>query len=241
MGINSVKREEPENPSLEVKNNPSFLADMKDWISESAIFAWQYVWKPGTLGTPFVCSPFVAKEILKYIDSAQNGPPRQYLEGGPGTGAMTRHLIKKLRPIDTLHVVEIDKTLCDLLKTKFGHLSNVFIHHQAIQDWVQPTSHKFDAIISTIPLNSLPSEDALKNIFDAYLRLIKPEGILSSVEYAGISTICKLCFFGEAKKQLNLILGLKNEFFKKYSFERPIVMLNIPPARVTHCRISTST
>lgn len=226
-----------------IANNqsPSFLTEMKDWICESAIFAWQYIWNPGTLGTPFICSPFVAKEILKYIDSNENDPPRHYLEVGAGTGAMTRYLIKKLRPIDQLRVVEMNEKLCDILKRKFGQLPNVTIHHQAIQDWVPPTSDKFDAIITTVPLNSLPSADAIKSIFNAYLNLIKPKGVISSVEYAGISTVCKICFFGESKRQFNQIFALKNEFFKKYSFERPIVMLNIPPAtRVTHSRISCS-
>lgn len=240
MFLNCFDRKTVKSDSNLGHANDSLVSDIKNWISDSVIFAWQFIWHPKTLGTPFICSPFVAKEILKYVHPKENEPAHNYLEVGSGTGAMTGHLIKKLRPIDTLHLVEIDKKLCEILKSKFGQLSNVYIHQQAIQDWVPPTARKFDAIISTVPLNSLPSSEVLKNIFDTYLRLIKPKGIISSVEYVGTSTLCQFTSFGEANRKFNALFDLKNEFFKKYSFERPIVLANIPPARVTHCKISTS-
>ncbi len=218
----------------------STFSDVADWICESAVFAWRFIWDPHTLGTPFVCSPFVAYEISKYISPEATTPPCQYLEVGAGTGMMTRYLIQKLRPIDTLHVVEIDETLCDILRAKYGNISNVFIYHMAIQDWTPPTTKKLDAIVSTVPLNSLPSSEVLTSIFDTYVRLIKPDGTLSSVEYVGTSTLSRLLYFGAAKMNLDAILAVKDAFFAKYSFERPIVLANIPPARVTHCKISSS-
>ena len=221
--------------------NDSFLQDMKNWICDSTTFAWQYIWRPSTLGTPFVCSPFVAKEILKYVNYSGQEGPQLYLEAGSGTGAITRYFVeKKLRPQDELHLVEINQTFCDVLKKKYAHLPNVFVHNEAVQDWSPSFPRKFDAIISTVPLNSLPSGEVLKNIFNSYLSFIKPEGTISSLEYVGISTLCKVCFFGEAKKQFKEITALKKSFFDQYSFEKSIVIRNIPPVSIDHCRVNTT-
>lgn len=215
-------------------------SDLTSWLHDQAVFAWQYIWNPATLGTPFVCSPFVAKEILKYVTPSADETPRKYLEVGAGTGAMTTHLVKKLREGDTLDVVEIDEQLCDLLKKKFREIANVSIHHAPIQDWGTEKRGEYDVIISTVPLNSLPSANVLNGIFEAYKRLIKRDGYLSSVEYVGTSTLCQFVRRGEAKREFMEIFDLKNRFFNQYSFERPIVLANLPPARVTHCKISTT-
>lgn len=227
-------------PSSSTSSKASCLADTRTWISDSITFARQFILHPRTLGTPFVCSPFVAKEILKYVDGEEKAPARNYLEVGAGTGAMTRYFVRKLRPEDHLHLVEINEALCNVLRKNFGHLPNVSIHNQAIQDWTPPDNMKFDAIVTTIPFNSLPSADVLKTIFKSSVDLIKPNGVISSVEYVGTSTLSKTFKCGDAKKKFNEIFAVKNDFFKKHSFDRRIVCANFPPARVTHCRISTS-
>lgn len=216
----------------------TILSDLKDWVCESAIFAWRFIKSPKTLGTPFPFSPFVAKEILKFVNHQDGESGHLYLEVGAGTGAMTRHLVKKLKPKDRLYIVEIDKILCNVLKRKYANHPNVYIHNGPIQDWNSPD--KFDVIITTVPLNSLPSAETLTSIFDTFKRLIKPNGVISSAEYIGTSTLCQICYFGETKSEFNKLYIIKNEFFEQNGFERTNVLLNLPPSRVTHCRINTS-
>lgn len=231
--------------SLQAPNNTSSTAhsviiDIKNWISDSATFAWRFIWAPRILGTPFALSPFVAKELLKQIDAPENSAGRAYLEVGPGTGAMTTHLVNKLRPIDTLDLVEIDKSLYNVLKDKFKDMPNVKVHHHAIQDWQPRLKRKYDVIVTTVPLNSLPTVGVLQDIFAAFRRLIKPKGIISFAEYVGTSTVSETIFLGEKRKAIHEIVAEKKAFFKTHSFDQSIVLANIPPARVIHCKIQTT-
>ena len=224
--------------SLNTKSsNNSVLSNTMDWISDTATFAIQFFRTPKTLGTPVICSPFVSAHLLKYLKT--EGPARDYVEVGAGTGAITRHLVKLLRPEDHLDVVEIDPTLSSVLRKNYGHLPNVSIHNKPVQEWIPSNNKKFDAVISTVPLNSLPSAQVLNDIFKSYVKLLKPNGVISSLEYVGTSTLSKTFYFGKTKEKFDAIFTLKNDFFKKYSFERSIVFANLPPARITHCRIPT--
>jgi len=217
--------------------SPSVVTSTIDWMTETATFAAEFFRHPKTLGTPFICSSYAAAELLKYVKS--EGPAKNYLEVGAGTGAITRHFVKFLRPEDRLDIVEIDPTLSGVLSKSYGHLANVFIHNSPVQEW-NAGNRKFDAIVSTVPLNSLPSAKVLDDIFRAYIKLLKPTGTISSLEYVGTSTLSKTFYVGETRKTFDGIYAVKNGFFKKYSFERPIVFANFPPARISHCRISAN-
>lgn len=209
-----------------------FLDNLLDWFKDVTLFAKEFTQHPTTLGTPFICSSFAAEEILKFVNPVDSSP-RNYLEVGAGTGIITRYMVEKLRPIDHLDVVEIDLALYELLKKKFSQHNNVSIYHSAIQDWKSPSNIKYDVIVSAVPLNSLPSVQVLESIFSAFKRLIKPNGIFSSLEYVGTTTLSKLFFKSRTSENFN---SFKQNFFKQ-AFETNIVFLNIPPARIMHCKI----
>lgn len=213
---------------------------LREWASDSILFAKEFCKNPKTLGTPFVLSPFVATELLAQIKPAAQGEaPRHFLEVGPGTGAITKYLIRKLAPCDQLHVVEINEKLCQRLRERFGHIRNVHIHHAAIQDWVSPLNErKFDVIISAVPFQSLPSTDILNKILSTFQNLVKAGGFISLVEYTLTTGLGKLAYFGAKRKEFGQMIDTKNAFFNKFAFKRDIVWPNFPfPARVTHCQV----
>lgn len=212
----------------------SFLR-FKNQIMERVTFAWRYLKDPQAVGTPFPCSIYVAEKILQYIPPDSKKTKFHYLEIGPGTGVFTEAFINKLQPNDQLDLVEIDEGFYKVLKEKFSHLPAVKIHHKAIEEWNPP--YQYDAIVSAVPLNALPSEQALEAIFSAYTRLIKKNGILSSVEYVGTSTLKKTLLWGEKGKQFNELLKLKAKFFQRYGLQQLIVWRNVPPARITYYQL----
>lgn len=218
------------------KKDSSNMSKPRNWISENLIFAWRYLKSPKEVGTPFPCSAAVAKSILKHIPPEKKKDSYHYLEVGPGTGAFTEEFIKKLRPQDRLDLVEIDEGFCKVLKTKYRDIPNVHIHHMPIEQWNPP--YKYDAIVSAVPLNALPSEETLKSIFSSYLRLIEDHCILSSVEYIGTSTLRKNFLYGDKKSKFEDLLKLKAKFYEKYGLQKEIVWQNLPPARITHYKIS---
>lgn len=225
--------------SMTQQRNYNTITEIVSWLKESAIFAWRYIWNPSRLGTPFVMSPFVAKQLLIHVGNQTSNVSCKYLEVGAGTGAMTDYLIKKLRPQDELHLVEIDEELSKVLRQKYEKIKNVFVHHASIQEW-QHTSKDFDVIISTIPLNSLSKKEQVTEIFKAYTNFLKSEGIISFGEYVGTSTIRNWILFGEAKGAFQELQKVKATFFKENSIETKIVYANLPPARIIHCKINTT-
>lgn len=217
--------------------------DWKEYVVDSAIFAWEYLRSSQArqaLGTPLLCSPAVARELSSYmIPSDDDQTSRYFVEAGAGTGAITKFLIRQLRPQDQLHVVEMQKRLYDRLVEKYGKLTNVFIHHAPLQEWKAPEGMKFNAVISTIPLNNLPST-TVKEILSKIEQLAKPNGFVSSIEYAGTTTLSKFFRFGKAKKDYDKMIEIKNDFFDRYGFKRQLIFANPPIARATHCKVSTS-
>jgi phosphatidylethanolamine/phosphatidyl-N-methylethanolamine N-methyltransferase len=218
----------------------SIISGVNNWCCESAVFAWQFIWNPKTLGTPFTLSSYVAEQLLSHMDGAEKIYPRNYLEVGAGTGAMTGHILKKLKPHDTLHLVEINPQLCALLKSKYEKIANVFIHNCPIQTFFQSEDQPFDVIISTIPLNSFSSPEDVNTILNTYKKFVKPNGIISFAEYVGTSTAASWTHYGQASQSYSALQKIKAAFFQTHGIETKIVYANIPPARVIHCRINTS-
>jgi phosphatidylethanolamine/phosphatidyl-N-methylethanolamine N-methyltransferase len=208
-----------------------------DKVVEKLIFAWSFVKSPREIGTPFPCSSAVAEKILQYIpETNPHSKPRYYLEIGPGTGAFTTEFIKKLGPQDHLDLVEIDANFCKVLREKYGKISNVKIHHMSIEHWKPP--YRYDAVVTAVPINALGSAEDLSTILSSYERLIKENGILSSIEYVGTSTCRRILLCKDKKKRFKGLLELKERFLRDYGFEKKIVWRNLPPARVTHFKIS---
>ncbi len=72
------------------------------------------------------------------------------LEVGPGTGILSRRIIRKLNGTGHYYAIEKDESLYSQLEKEFGHLDNVtIISADALKaDWPD-----FDVIVSNIPYN----------------------------------------------------------------------------------------
>lgn len=212
-----------------------------EWMTDiEPTFFLSFIRQPSESGTCFPFSPFVARKLIQNIPQGTDDmPSRLILEAGPGTGAMTKHLVKRLGPQDKLVLVEYDEIFCNTLKERFKDQINeglVEVHHAALQDlqsW-NPGNRKFDAIVSTIPLNSLPSVNVLKDIFQAFETLAKPDCHVDFGEYVGTSTLRNLV--SEHGPELT---AEKITFFNKHAWvPSEIEFRNIPPARVIHCMLN---
>lgn len=216
------------------------ISGVNEWLYESAFFVWQFIWNSETMGTPFTLYSYAAEQLLTHVKGAENNQPRHYLEVGAGTGAVTDPILKKLKPQDTLHLVEINPQLCELLKKKYEKITNVFIHNCPIQNF-QENGQTFDVIISTIPLNSpIFSPDDVNEILNLYKKFVKPNGILSFAEYVGSSTYRSWVGYGQAGRSAAAKQKIKSGFFQTYNIGTKIICANLPPARVIHCQINTT-
>lgn len=203
--------------------------------ADKMIFATRFFKSPREVGTPFACSPTVAKQVLQFVPTS-SAQARRYLEIGPGTGAFTEFFIEKLGPHDRLDLVEIDQGFVRVLQEKFGKYPQIHIHHMPIQDW--HPSYTYDHVVTAVPLNALASPQEIQPILTAYEAFIQEGAILSAIEYIGTSTLKSQVLFGRKKEEFDAMLALKQSFFQKYAFLIEKVWQNLPPVRVFYCKRS---
>lgn len=199
---------------------------MKDFF----LFFKRFLSNPSSIGALFPSSRILGQSIMKKIISSQ---PIRYLEIGGGSGALTKHIIKKMRSVDTLDIVEMDSHFCHTLRCKYGHLPNVVVHEASILDFNQ---EDYDVVISSLPLNSF-SSNLVDQVLLKYKQLVKKGGFISFFEYIGLGRIKEICLSGELQIDFKTILSLKSSFVEHYCLETHKIWLNFPPARIFHCQL----
>lgn len=192
-----------------------------------------------TVGAVLPSGRFLARAIASEL-RGRNGP-MQVLEVGPGTGALTWEIVRYLRPQDRFDVVELNAGFVDALNERFRrewHFRRVAdrtrILHMPVQEL--PGEDSYDVVISGLPFNSFPAE-LVRNIFDAFIRITKPGGVLSFFEYLWIRDV-RHYFVAKAERRRLLRVGsVIGRYLKRYEFRCDTVPINVPPALVHHLRI----
>jgi phosphatidylethanolamine/phosphatidyl-N-methylethanolamine N-methyltransferase len=198
-------------------------------LKENLLFILHFFRDPLTMGSLFPSSKALANRLVKLMTVSSES--KRYLEVGPGTGAVTDSILKKMGPKDTLDIVELDPDLCRGLRQKYGKCNNLRIHQKSIEDFHE---ENFDGIISSLPLNQF-SVEFVENVFRKYLTIMKPSAFLSYYEYKYPKIITSL---SERGKRLKKIQSLKTAFGQKHQEKVETVWKNFPPANVRFLRKS---
>ncbi|MGY8989138.1 MAG: class I SAM-dependent methyltransferase [Flavobacteriales bacterium] len=182
-------------------------------IIEKIEFIYQFLNKPKTVGAITPSSKYLSKKMLSFVDFNKEGII--LLEYGPGTGPFTSEIVKYLKPIDQLIVIELNSKFANDLKEKFKNHKNVKIYEDCVANTKKILDKEgvkdVDYIISGIPFSSLP-KDVTQDI------LINTKSIMSNT---------------------TLFLTFQYSKFKKSIFEKyfkiidiKFVLQNIPSAYV---------
>lgn len=200
--------------------------------SEQIGFAFAFLTNPKQVGAIAPSSKYLGKESTRYLNPT--GKPLRVLEVGAGTGTITDVIVKKLRLIDQLDIIELEPNFCKVLQEKFGQMDNLHIHCVSILDWAP--KYKYDLIVSALPFNAFPPK-MVKEILDKYVQLAKRDGHVAYFEYIALPWI-RSFFLNQQEKQTyaESATHLK-QFRDKHKKERRRVFLNIPPAYVHHLKI----
>jgi phosphatidylethanolamine/phosphatidyl-N-methylethanolamine N-methyltransferase len=166
--------------------------------------------------------------------------PRNILEVGPGTGAVTAEILRCLRPEDRFDIVEINGHFVQILERRFAeeplfqhHRRQVRIMHMPLQE--VPGTAQYDFMISGLPLNNFPVS-LVRDIFASYRRLLKPEGVLSYFEYLWIRPIKMLLVGKKDKKRLHVLTRMLDRRIRAHQIGEERVFFNVPPAVARHFR-----
>jgi phospholipid N-methyltransferase len=176
-------------------------------------------------------------------DAEQNGQHeigRRVLEVGPGTGAVTRKIIRKLAPHDELHLVELNEAFVTALRGRFESdpafqpaAGQVTILHQRLE--TLPLAPTYDAVISGLPLNNF-SADEVRQALAALTGVVKPGGTLSFFEYIAVRKVRSVIARRLERERLRAIGAQLKELLSAHEIRRDRILTNIPPAWVHHVR-----
>ena len=206
-------------------------------ISNNLAFFRQFRQRFETTGAIAPSSRFLAKSMTRFLADRGSESVR-VLEIGPGTGPVTERIIPLLADGDQFDIVELNESFVEILKARFQQdkawkKTAAFseIHQLPIQDF-EP-DHKYDFVISGLPLNNFPA-DLVESIADTYFKLLKPGGVLSYFEYMYVRPIRKVVTRGDEKVRITRIDDIMAAHCAKHRIARDNIVLNIPPAWVQH-------
>ena len=182
----------------------------------------------------------LAGALSRFVRQPTHNRPRRILEVGPGTGAVTRHIIRGLRPADRLDLVELNDSFVACLRERLQHdpqfagaADRTRVLHCPVEQ-LSP-AEPYDVIVSGLPLNNFATEE-VRRILDVLARLAAAGGMLSFFEYVAVRRL-KTILSGRAERtRLRGIGHVLGDLLAKRELRRDCVLANVPPAWVHHVR-----
>lgn len=187
-------------------------------------------------GSLLPSSRFLARALVTELGKPRG--PARILEVGPGTGSVTREILRFLQPGDRLDAVEINARFVELLQQRFQNerafrqrRDQVEIIHAAVEDLIG--EGVYDFIVSGLPLNNFPVA-LVRTIYRAYDRLLKPGGTLTYYEYVFIRQLKTPFVNRRERRRLYRVGRVVGNFIREHQVRRQRVLMNVPPAIVRH-------
>ncbi|MFO1007646.1 MAG: methyltransferase domain-containing protein [Planctomycetaceae bacterium] len=191
-----------------------------------------------TTGAVLPSSRFLAYNTTRPL--AKFKGPKRVLELGPGTGAVTRHIVKLINPEDHFDLVEINEEFGQILRNRFEHdpdykrVAGVSkVHICPLQEF--KSDEPYDIIISGLPFNNFPSA-LVEELVEASLKLLAPDGTYSFFEYMFMRPMRSAVTNRNDRQRIKEIEAILSKRFDNFRFKRDWVFINVPPAWVHHLR-----
>ena len=181
----------------------------------------------GQTASMFPSSRYLANALTKPIDFRR---ARTVVELGPGTGAVTNEILKRMRPDAKLFAVDINETFIDHLRSTCQDPRLVPLCGSATDLQSLLALHEVgsaDAIVSSLGLTGMDHRTRM-SIMRQIGGCLVAHGTMTQYQYAAHLEIAKLRLggFNEAR--------FLRRFFSDVSVRG--VLLNLPPALVFTCR-----
>jgi len=212
---------------------------MPSKLAELRLFFREFRRNFHTTGSITPSSRFLGKALARFV--AGNGSQRRVLEVGPGTGAVTSHIVGRLGPEDRFDLVELNESFVALLRRRFAEepdlravADRTRILHQRIEELTD--CGQYDVIVSGLPLNNFAASD-VERILAAFTSLAKPGGTLSFFEYIAVRPVRAAFARAGERQRLRDVGRLLKGLLGRHEIRRECVLANVPPAWVHHVRL----
>jgi phosphatidylethanolamine/phosphatidyl-N-methylethanolamine N-methyltransferase len=207
-------------------------------LTDQRVFLRQFWKKYRTTGAILPSGRALSRALSRFVREGSGG--RKILEVGPGTGAVTVEIVKRMKPEDRLDVVELNDEFVARLQQRFATeplFQTVAGRSQILHKNVEhlEADRSYDLIISGLPLNNF-TVDEVQRILAAFARLSKSGGVLSFFEYVAIRKAKALVSGPDVRARLRGIAAALDKLFE-YEIERDCVLRNVTPAWVHHVRL----
>ncbi len=187
----------------------------------SSSFFWRFLRKPTQIGALCPSSSTLCRSIT---DSIGLEDAASVVELGPGTGVITREIIRRIRPRTTFVAVELDASLCLSLRRRFPglHLYNDSASHLGEILEAEHLTHA-DVIVSGLPWAVFP-EPLQREILTGVLAALRPGGCFTTFAYLqGLMLPAGRRF----RRQLHDLFDTTDTL--------PIIWRNLPPSLIYRC------
>jgi len=192
-------------------------------VAERLEFFGNFLRKPASTGSFAPSSPWLARAMLRGCDLKN---ARTVVEFGPGTGAFTRLVLRRIGRQTTFFALELDDEQARRLQQRFPDLHVYNDSAEKIQRYLARHGRKkADCIISGLPWGNMPVK-VQERILDAVLASLDPEGTFTTFAYIHACWLPTALHF---RKRLK-------EHFAEVRTSR-IIWKNTPPAFVYRCRL----
>ena len=165
---------------------------------------------------------------------------RRILEVGPGTGAVTGHIVQAMQRGDRLVLVERNEQFVARLRARLADepafrrvADRITLKHASVEEVAE--DQPFDLIISGLPLNNF-SVELVEQILAKLRRLLAPGGTLSFFEYVAIRRAKSFVSARGERERLRGVGRVMEEMLQSNEIHRDLVLANVPPAWVHHVR-----
>ncbi len=183
-------------------------------------------------GSIWPSSPLLARAMTKSLEGVSG--PRRILEVGPGTGPLTKGVLRRLRAGDQFDIVEINDVFCRMLekeilqkfRTRHPQVA-VKLHNAPIEDAALIPG--YDLIVCGLPFNNFPPK-LVRAIFRQLLALLSNSGELVYFEYAGVRAMKAPIAGSAGRAQLKRIDAIGKSLRRNHSGSTELILGNFPPA-----------
>lgn len=194
--------------------------------------------KPGNqVGTVMPCSKYLGQTLTAKLPYGTATKPLRFLDAGAGTGTVSAEILKYMGPHCSLDLVELEESLCAILREKFKDDKRVTVHCGSILDF--NPGYTFNGIITTIPFND-PSFNLgfTQSIWEKFQSLSAKECIVSYVNYCFPPKLIKMCASVGLCKNRHKNMSEKNKYldglYVSNGFGQKIETRNYPDIRIRY-------
>jgi phosphatidylethanolamine/phosphatidyl-N-methylethanolamine N-methyltransferase len=212
---------------------------MPNWLHDQRVFWRQFRQQFHTTGAVLPSGRFLARALARYVGQQPAG--QRILEIGPGTGAVTSQIVRRLGPHDQLDLVELNDEFVKRLNERFA-AEEAFcqvaprsrVLHCPVEDLHPET--RYDLVVSGLPLNNFSVAD-VEHLLASITGLLRPGGRLSFFEYIAIRPARALVSGRAERARLHGISQALGRLLGPHEVRRDWIWPNVPPAWVHHVQM----